>query len=123
VTGVSAAEGLRSGYAVLERADGSVIGHPGTGGGVGQSWLGASPLNPYRLLAGHVPVTRGQVALDQAAAIASGVSIGQHLTLVTATGHHPATVTGIVGYGSADGPFDTTAVLLPCSTPETRRQV
>lgn len=116
VPGVSAAEGLRSGYAVLERADGSVIGHPGTGGGVGQSWLGASPLNPYRLLAGHAPVTAGQVALDRAGATASGVSIGQHLTLVTATGHHPVTVTGIVGYGSADGPFDTTAVLLPAST-------
>jgi hypothetical protein len=35
------------------------------------------------------------------------------LVLVTATGHRPVTVTGIVAYGSADGPFDTTAVLLP----------
>jgi putative ABC transport system permease protein len=113
VPGVSAAQGLRSGYAVLERTDGSVIGHQSTGGGVGQSWLGTGSLNPYRLLAGQAPVTGGQVALDKSAATASGVSVGQQLTLVTATGHHPVTVTGIVGYGSADGPFDTTAVLLP----------
>jgi putative ABC transport system permease protein len=110
--GVTAAQGLRSGYAVLERADGAVIGHPGTGGGVGQSWLGNSPLNPYRLLAGQAPKTSGQAALDRAAATESGVSIGQRLTLITATGHHPVTIVGIVGYGSADGPFDTTAVLL-----------
>ncbi|MDX6328220.1 MAG: putative transport system permease protein, partial [Streptomycetaceae bacterium] len=113
VPGVTKAEGLRSGYAVLEQSDGTVVGNPGTGGGVGQSWLGDSPLNPYRLLAGRGPTADGQVALDQAAATASGVSIGRHLTLVTATGRHSVTVVGIVGYGSANGPFDTAAVLLP----------
>ncbi|MEY9836270.1 FtsX-like permease family protein [Streptacidiphilus sp. EB103A] len=115
VPGVTEAEGLRSGYAVLQRSDGTVIGNPGTGGGVGQSWLGDSSLNPYHLLAGQGPTTAGQVALDQAAATASGVTIGQQLTLVTATGRHAVTVVGIVGYGSADGPFDTAAVLLPPS--------
>jgi putative ABC transport system permease protein len=115
VPGVTDAQGLRSGYAVLERADGGVIGKPGTGGGVGQSWLGNDPRNPYHLLAGHAPTAAGQVALDKAAATTSGVSIGQHLTLVTATGRHPVTVVGIVAYGSADGPFDTTATLLPAS--------
>lgn len=115
VPGVTDAQGLRSGYAVLEHADGSVIGKPGTGGGVGQSWLGTDPLNPYRLLAGHAPTAAGQVALDKAAVTISGVSLGQHLTLVTATGRHPVTVVGIVAYGSADGPFDTTAALLPAS--------
>lgn len=113
VPGVTKAEGLRSGYALLEQSDGTVAGNPGTGGGVGQSWLGGSPLNPYRLLAGQGPTADGQVALDQAAATASGVSIGRHLTLVTATGRHSVTVVGIVGYGSANGPFDTAAVLLP----------
>jgi putative ABC transport system permease protein len=112
VPGVTAAEGLRSGYAVLEQSDGTVVGNPGTGGGVGQSWLGESPLNPYHLVAGQGPVGDGQVALDQAAAASSGVTVGRHLTLVTATGRHEVTVTGIVDYGSADGPFDTTAVLL-----------
>jgi putative ABC transport system permease protein len=115
VPGVSGTLGLRSGYAVLERADGSIIGKPGTGGGVGQSWLGNSQLNPYHLLAGRAPASVGQVALDRAAAADSGVTVGQHLTLVTATGHHPVTVVGIVGYGSADGPFGTTAVLLPAA--------
>ena len=113
VPGVSDAQGLRSGYAVLERSDGTVIGKPGTGGGVGQSWLGSDALNPYRLLAGQGPTADGQVAVDKAAATASGVSLGQRLTLVTATGHRTATVVGIVGYGSASGPFDTAAVLLP----------
>lgn len=113
IPGVSDAQGLRSGYAVLEHADGTLVGTPGTGGGVGQSWLGNDPLNPYRLLAGHGPDAPGQVALDQAAAAQSGVTLGQHLTLVTAVGKHAAIVVGIVAYGSASGPFDTTAVLLP----------
>jgi putative ABC transport system permease protein len=113
VPGVTEAEGLRSGYAVLERSDGTVIGNPGTGGGVGQSWLGDSALNPYHLVAGQGPTIPGQVALDQASAKSAGVSVGRHLTLVTATGRHTVTVVGIVGYGSADGPFDTAAVLLP----------
>jgi putative ABC transport system permease protein len=113
VPGVTAAEGLRSGYAVLERSDGTVIGNPGTGGGVGQSWLSDSALNPYHLVAGQGPTVAGQVALDQASAKSAGVSVGRRLTLVTATGHRTVTVVGIVGYGSADGPFDTAAVLLP----------
>ena len=111
--GVTEAEGLRSGYAVLEKSDGKVVGNPGTGGGVGQSWLGSSPLNPYRLVSGQGPTSDGQVALDQAAATSAGVSVGQKLTLVTSTGRHQVTVVGIVDYGSATGPFDTTAVLLP----------
>lgn len=113
VPGVTEAEGLRSGYAVLEQSDGTVIGNPGTGGGVGQSWLGSSALNPYRLVSGQGPTSDGQVALDQAAATTAGVSVGQKLTLVTSTGRHQVSVVGIVDYGSAAGPFDTTAVLLP----------
>ena len=113
VPGVTDAQGLRSGYAVLERGDGTIVGKPGTGGGVGVGWLGSDPLNPYRLLSGHGPAAAGQVAVDKAAATTSRVSLGQHLTLVTATGRRTVTVVGIVGYGSANGPFDTTAVMLP----------
>ena len=115
VPGVDDAQGVRSGYAVLEQSDGTLIGKPGTGGGIGQGWLGSDKLNPYHLLSGHGPTAAGEVALDQAAATTSHVTLGEHLTLVTATGHHAVTVVGIVDYGSATGPFDTTAVLLPAA--------
>jgi putative ABC transport system permease protein len=112
VPGVRQAVGLRSGFAVTERADGHVIGSPGTGGGVGQSWIGDPALNPYHLVRGQAPVSADQVVIDQAAASHSHVHVGQSVILVTATGRRSVTVVGIAGLGNATGPFDTTIVLL-----------
>ncbi len=111
VPGVDAVAGLQIGAATLERLDGRVIGHPSSGGGVGYNWIADARLNPYRLVSGQAPTSAGQVVVDQAAARSGHILLGARLQVATITGVYPVAVTGIATYGSAAGPFYSTAVL------------
>ncbi len=63
VPGVQEAEGDLAGFAQIVTPDGKVVettGAPTIGG----SWLGESPLNPYRLTEGAPPAAADEVAID-----------------------------------------------------------
>ncbi|MEV4456276.1 ABC transporter permease [Microbispora sp. NPDC049633] len=88
VPGVAAAVPDRAFYAQ------AVVGGRPTGGHEARSWSVAA-LAPYRLVTGRAPVRAGEVVLDRAL----GLAPGSPVTLLTAGGPAPYTVTGLT-----DGP-------------------
>ncbi len=110
VDGVRAAEGDYAGYAQLVRPDGKVIetsGAPTLGG----SWLGSTPLNPYKLIDGNAPSAAGEVAVDSATATDNSLEVGDRLGVLTQAGAVDATLTGIVGFGDGTGLAGATITL------------
>jgi putative ABC transport system permease protein len=64
----------------------------------------AAALTPFTLRAGTAPASAGQVVLDTALARATGARPGRAVRLVTPTGVHTFTVTGIAAGTAAAGP-------------------
>ena len=119
VDGVKEAEGDSSGFAQIVRPDGKVIdtsGAPTLGG----TWLGDTPLNPYRLKTGKAPTAAGQVAIDAATADDNNIKVGDHISVLTQAGKGNATVTGIVTFGESGSLAGATVTLFD---PGTAQQV
>ncbi|MFZ4453438.1 ABC transporter permease [Salibacterium aidingense] len=92
--------------------DGSPVG-TGTASDVGRNWVANPELNPFRLESGRPPTEVGEVVIDRSIADDAGVAPGDVVQVLTATGMHDATITGIATFASADAsPLERT-VLLP----------
>ncbi|WP_019875405.1 ABC transporter permease [Sporichthya polymorpha] len=111
VDGVAEAAPQWTGFAKLV-VDGSSVG-TGTASDVGRSWVSVSALNPFRLADGRAPTEVGEIAIDRALARDAGVTPGDVVQVLTATGMHDATVTGIATFAAADAAPLQRTVLLP----------
>jgi putative ABC transport system permease protein len=102
IAGVAAAEGATSDRAGIVGPDGKVIG--------GRSGLAVShPSDPalassYPLRQGRPPAGPTEVAVDAATAAKQRLHIGDHLRVVAGGAARPFTISGIIGFGQADGP-------------------
>lgn len=90
IPGVAAAIPDRSFYAQLS-SGGRLLDDPVAGDPLGRAWS-VTALAPYRLVAGAPPRSRGEVAVGRE----YGLSPGERVTLLTATGPEPVTVTGVL---------------------------
>lgn len=112
VDGVDTVEAETIGFAKVV-ADGRAVGG-GTATDVGRSWIASPALNPFELRAGRAPAEADEVALDSALAAAGGAAVGDVVEVLTATGLHEMTVTGLVGFGGADAaPLQRTVLVAP----------
>jgi putative ABC transport system permease protein len=101
VAGVADAQPYLEGYGQLVGSDGKVIG----GGGPptrAANWVSDQQLNPYRLVAGHVPRADDQAVINRGAATSGRLSLGATTTLLTP---RPVQlrIVGIATFGTADG--------------------
>ncbi|WP_181348137.1 ABC transporter permease [Thalassobacillus sp. CUG 92003] len=111
VDGVEEAASQWKGFAKLV-VDGSPVG-TGTASDVGRNWVANPEFNPFQLESGRPPTEVGEVVIDRSLADDAGVAPGDVVQVLTATGMHDATITGIATFASADAaPLERT-VLLP----------
>jgi putative ABC transport system permease protein len=115
VPGVREAEGDLAGFAQIVTPAGKVV---ETGGAptIGGSWLGDSPLNPYKLTEGAPPAAAGQVAIDTTTAADNDIKVGESVTVLTQSGKVDATVTGIVSFGDGGSLAGATVTLFDPAT-------
>lgn len=99
VPGVAYAEGVTEGFAKVV-VDGRAVG-TGTDLDIGRGWVTDPALNPFTLASGTPPVTAGDVVIDRALASEAGLRIGDEVEILTSTGVHHLTLTGITDYGPA----------------------
>jgi putative ABC transport system permease protein len=99
VPGVLEAQPVISGYAQIVGTDGKAV--TGNGPRGGGNWLGSSPLNPYRIAAGHAPHANDEVVIDKATADSSGLRPGTR-TSVLSPSPHPVTIAGVAKFGQSD---------------------
>ena len=99
VPGVAEAAPVVSGYAQIIGSDGKAV--SGNGLRTGGNWLGAGPLNPYKLATGRGPSADGEVVIDKATADSSGLHPGSRTAVLTPE-PHPVTVVGVARFGRAD---------------------
>ncbi|MEU3949625.1 ABC transporter permease [Streptomyces sp. NPDC029526] len=110
VDGVDKAASQWVGFAKLV-VDGSTVG-AGTASDVGRNWITDPALNPFRLASGRPPAEPGEIMVDRSLADDAGVAPGDAVRVLTATGMHDATVTGIATFASADAaPLQRTVLL------------
>ncbi len=110
VAGVRQAEGDSGGFAQIVRPDGKVVetsGAPTLGG----SWLGKTPLNPYRIVAGSPPSGADQVVVDQQTATDNDLSVGDRIKVLTQSGSQDETISGIVSFGDGGSLAGATVTL------------
>jgi putative ABC transport system permease protein len=110
VDGVSDAVGDSSGFAQVVRPDGKVVetsGAPTIGG----SWLGDTPLNPYKLQDGKAP-TVGEVLIDQTTADDNNLAVGDNIKVLTESGSHDERISGVVSFGDGGGSLAGATVTL-----------
>ena len=69
---------------------------------VGRNWITDRNLNPFEITAGAAPTAQGEVAIDLALAREGGLAVGDPIQVLTSTGLHDATITGLATYGGAD---------------------
>ncbi|MFD0772726.1 ABC transporter permease [Streptomonospora algeriensis] len=111
VDGVDRAASQWSGFAKLV-VDGSTVG-AGTASDVGRNWVADPALNPFQLASGRPPTEVGEIVIDRSLADDAGVAPGDVVQVLTATGMHDATITGIATFASADAAPMQRTVLLP----------
>lgn len=111
VDGVDGAASQWIGFAKLV-VDGSSVG-TGTASDVGRNWVADPALNPFRLASGRPPVEVGEIVIDRSLAGDAGVAPGDIVQVLTATGMHDATITGVATFASADAAPLQRTVLLP----------
>ncbi|WP_199041936.1 FtsX-like permease family protein [Glycomyces salinus] len=111
VDDVDGAASQWAGFAKLV-VDGSSVGN-GTASDVGRNWIADTALNPFRLTSGQPPTEVGEVVIDRSLADDAGVAPGDVVQVLTATGMHDATITGIATFASADAAPLQRTVLLP----------
>jgi len=76
-----------------------------------ESWSPA-PFNPYQLRAGRAPATDDEVVLDLSTALTQKIRLGDTVG-VQGTRSGTFRVVGLVGFGSGDGPPNSTLALVP----------
>jgi putative ABC transport system permease protein len=102
VAGVAAADGVVADRAGIVGADGKVIGGRS---GFAVSYPPSKALAAaYPVRQGRPPAGAGEVAIDAATAAKQGLHVGDHVRVVAGGAARPFTVSGIVGFGQADGP-------------------
>lgn len=111
VDGVDEATSQWVGFAKLV-VDGSSVG-TGTASDVGRNWVPNPALNPFRLVSGRPPAEVGEIVIDRSLASDAGVAPGDVVQVLTATGMHDATITGIATFASADAAPLQRTVLFP----------
>lgn len=111
VDGVDGAASQWVGFAKLV-VDGSTVG-TGTASDVGRNWVADPALNPFRLASGRPPTEAGEIVIDRSLADDADVAPGDVVQVLTATGMHDATITGIATFASADAAPLQRTVLLP----------
>jgi putative ABC transport system permease protein len=100
VDGVDGAAPQWVGFAKLV-VDGSSVG-TGTASDVGRNWVADPALNPFRLTSGRPPTEVGEIVIDRSLADDAGVAPGDVVQVLTTTGMHDATITGVATFASAD---------------------
>ncbi|WP_422771154.1 FtsX-like permease family protein [Plantactinospora sp. WMMC1484] len=111
VDGVDGAASQWVGFAKLV-VDGSSVG-TGTASDVGRNWVADPALNPFRLTSGRPPIEVGEVVIDRSIAGDAGLAPGDVVQVLTTTGIHDATITGVATFASADAAPLQRTVLLP----------
>jgi putative ABC transport system permease protein len=111
VDGVTGAAPQWVGFAKLV-VDGSSVG-TGTASDVGRNWIVDPAVNPFRLTSGRPPTVPGEIVIDRAVAEEAGVTLGETVQVLTATGMHDATIAGIATFASADAAPLQRTVLMP----------
>lgn len=111
VDGVDRAASQWVGFAKLV-VDGSSVG-TGTASDVGRNWVADPALNPFRLANGRPPIEVGEIVIDRSLAGDAGVAPGDVVQVLTATGMHDATITGVATFASAEAAPLQRTVLLP----------
>lgn len=102
VDGVEVAEGSVAGYAQLVAKDGRPIttsGAPTIGLSVSQA---AQLRSAFTVRQGHTPVGPDQVVIDAHTADAHGFAVGDRVTILFQGPPREFTISGIIGFGSAD---------------------
>jgi putative ABC transport system permease protein len=111
VDGVDAAASQWIGFAKLV-VDGSSVG-TGTATDTGRNWVDNPTLSPFRLASGRAPVEVGEIMIDRSLASDAGLAPGDVVQVLTATGMHDATITGLATFASAHAAPLQRTVLLP----------
>jgi putative ABC transport system permease protein len=101
VPGVAVAEGSVSGYAQFIAPNGKAV---TTGGAptIGSSYAADRRLSSLRLVAGKPPATSAQVVMDQGTARKYHFSVGNQVRVLLPGSPQTFTLSGIVGFGTAD---------------------
>jgi len=94
-SGVAGAAGVRSGPLKLLGPGNSVQ----ASGLIGQAWIPVAQINPFTIVEGKAPETRGQVVLDSGTAAGQNLSLGSTVTLATTSGPRQATIVGLSNFG------------------------
>ena len=102
VAGVAAADGATSDRAGIVGSDGKVIG--GRSGFAVSYPPDAALASAYPLRQGRAPAGPTEVAIDAATAAQQGLHVGDRVRVVAGGRARPFTISGIVGFGQADGP-------------------
>jgi putative ABC transport system permease protein len=91
--------------------DGKAIGNPNAGPPTfGLNWTGTTELNTWEIVEGAAP-ERGTVVLDRSTASDNGISPGDQVSVLVATGAIEVTVAGIATFGGLDSFAGAPAVL------------
>ena len=107
--GVAAVAAEREGTAMIEGADGEIIG----GGGppqVGSQWIDVPALNPWVLTSGRAPAAPEEVVIDAASARQGDLAVGDATRVFTPEAVD-VTVVGVATYGTADSAGPLTQAL------------
>lgn len=110
--GVADSAAVTSGFAKLV-SDGVALGS-GTAGDVGMAWIDNPELNPFELADGSPPVDAGEIVIDRGVAEDENLGVGDSVQLLTGTGVHDVTITGIATFGGSDSaPAQRTTLFAP----------
>ncbi|MCU1595039.1 MAG: hypothetical protein JWO12_2431 [Frankiales bacterium] len=101
VPGVRAVTGDVSGYAQILRKDGTAYKTGGAPAG-GVNYDANAATSSISLRKGRAPTAAGEVALDVTTARKAGFQVGDHITLLLASGRQEPTITGTFGLGKND---------------------
>jgi putative ABC transport system permease protein len=117
VDGVQAAAGDVNGYAQYVNDAGKAVGNPNAGAPtLGFAWTDVPELSAVNLAEGSAPSGPDEVVVDKATADKEGFAVGDPVTVLTATGSHQFTVSGIVRFGEVDSPLGATLAVFELPT-------
>lgn len=109
VDGVQATAGVLTGPAAfLDRK-----GKPFATKATGRLWIEDADLNPLSIEDGRAPSAPSEIAVDRGTAEDEALKVGQIVTLASAAGPSPVTITGITHFGSSDAIDQDGTISLP----------
>jgi putative ABC transport system permease protein len=118
IPGVASATGDAGGYAQLVYKGTAVVN--GGAPNLGTAWVGDVSTNPLHLVQGHAPTADDQVLIDQKSSEKFHIPVGASVEVVVSGKTFPATVVGIVRFGSNSGLAGAT---LTAFTPATAQRL